>query len=101
MTEEMTPMTKEKTPKSVEEMEAEAAKEVITINRAQFIHAVADAMTDEPLGEITSKNPMLIMLFGVAQKVIWEKCVERIKSTDTTDKKEEKEDVDDGQIRSE
>lgn len=101
MTEEMTPMTKEKTPKSVAEMEAEAEKEVITINRAQFIHAVADAMTTEPLDEITSKNPMLIMLFGVVQRVIWEKCVERTKPTDTTDKKEEKEDVDDGQIRSE
>lgn len=94
-------MTEEKTPKSVADMEAEAAKEVITINRAQFIHAVADAMTSEPLDEITSKNPMLIMLFGVAQRVIWEKCVELTKPTDTTDKKEEKEDVDDGQIRSE
>lgn len=100
MTEEMTPMTKEKTPKSVAEMEAEAEKEVITINRAQFIHAVADAMTTEPLDEIVSKNPMLIMLFGVVQRVIWEKCVERTKPTDTTDKKEEKEDVDVGQIRS-
>lgn len=93
-------MTEEKTPKTVSEMEAEAEKEVITINRAQFIHAVADAMVSEPLDEITSKNPMLIMLFGVAQRVIWEKCVERTKPTDTTDKKEEKEDVEVGQIRS-
>lgn len=94
-------MTEEMTNKSVAEIEAEAEKEVITINRAQFIHAVADAVTDEPLDEIISKNPMLIMLFGVAQRVIWEKCVEITKPTDTTDKKEEKEDVDDGQIRSE
>ena len=93
-------MTEEKTPKTVSEMEAEAEKEVITINRAQFIHAVADAMTDEPLGELVAKNPMLIMLFGVVQRVIWEKCVERTQPTDTTDKKEEKEDVDVGQIRS-
>lgn len=94
-------VTEEKTHKTVAEMEAEAEKEVITINRAQFIHAVADAVTDEPLGEIISKNPMLIMLFGVAQRVIWEKCVKLTTQTDTTDKKEEKEDVDDGQIRSE
>ena len=100
MTEEMTPMTEEKTHKTVAEMEAEAEREVITINRAQFIHAVADAMTDEPLDGIIAKNPMLIMLFGVVQKVIWEKCVERTKPTDTTDKKEEKEDVEVGQIRS-
>lgn len=94
-------VTEEKTHKTVAEMEAEAEKGVITINRAQFIHAVADAVTDEPLGEIISKNPMLIMLFGVAQRVIWEKCVKLTTQTDTTDKKEEKEDVDDGQIRSE
>lgn len=94
-------MTEEKTNKSVAEMKAEAEKEVITINRAQFIRAVAYAMTSEPLDEITSKNPRLIMLFGVVQRVIWEKCVEITNPTDTTDKKEEKEDVDDGQIRSE
>lgn len=94
-------MTEEKTPKTVAEMEADLQKEVITINRAQFIRAAAGAMTAEPLDEIISKNPMLIMLFGVAQRVIWEKCVEITKPTDTTDKKEEKEDVDDGQIRSE
>lgn len=94
-------MTEEKTPKTVAEMEAEAEKEVITINRAQFIHAVVDAMTDEPLNELISKNPMMVMLFSVVQRVIWEKCVEHTKPTDTTDKKEEKEDVDDGQIRSE
>ena len=94
-------MTEEKTPKTVAEMEADLQKEVITINRAQFITAVAGAMTAEPLDEIISKNPMLIMLFGVAQRVIWERCVEITKPTDTTDKKEEKEDVDDGQIRSE
>ena len=94
-------MTEEKTPKSVAEIEAEAEKEVITINRAQFITAAAVAMTAEPLDEIIYKNPMLITLFGVAQRVIWEMCVEITKPTDTTDKKEEKEDVDDGQIRSE
>lgn len=94
-------MTEEKTNKSVAEMEAEAEKEVITINRAQFIEAMADVVTDEPISEIVSQNPMLIMLFGVAQRMLWEKCVELIKPTDPTDKKEEKEDVDDGQIRSE
>lgn len=93
--------TEEMTPKSVAEMEAELEKEVITINRAQFIRAVADAMTDEPLNELVSKNPMMVMLFSIVQRVIWEKCVVRVKPTDTADKKEEKEDVDDGQIRSE
>ena len=87
-------MTEEKAPMSVAEMEAELEREVITISRAQFIHAVADAMTDEPLGEMVAKNPMLIMLFGVVQRVIWEKCVERTKPTDTTDKNEEKEGTD-------
>lgn len=96
MTEEMTSMQSQ-----LGEALAEAKKEVITINRVQFIDAVADAVTDEPLGEIISKNPMLIMLFGVAQREIWEKCVKHTTKTDTTDKKEEKEDVDDGQIRSE
>lgn len=94
-------MTEEKTPKTVAETEADLQKEVITINRAQFIEAVADAVTDEPFGEIISKNPTLIVLFGVAQKMIWEKCVKLTTQTDTTDRKEEKEDVDDGQIRSE
>lgn len=98
MTEEMTPMTEERTPKTVAEMEADLQKEVITINHAQFIRATAAAMASEPLDEITSKNPMLIMLFGVAQRVIWDKCVEITQPTDTTDKKEEKEDVDVGQI---
>lgn len=96
MTEEKTPMTN-----LVAEAEAAMENEVLTINRRTFIEAVADAVTTEPLDEIISKNPMLIMLFGVVQRVIWEKCVERTKPTDTTDKKEEKEDVDDGQIRSE
>lgn len=94
-------MTEEKTHKSVDEIKVDLQKEVITINRDQFIKATAGAMTVEPLDEIISKNPMLIMLFGVAQSVIWEKCVELTKSADTPDKKEEKEDVDDGQIRSE
>ena len=100
MTDEKTPMTEEKTPMSIAEMEAELKKEVITISRDQFIRAGADAMTDEPLNELVSKNPVMIMLFGVVQRVIWEKCVERTQPTDTTDKKEEKEDVDVGQIRS-
>lgn len=94
-------MTEEKTNKSVAEMEAEAEKEVITINRAQFIEAMADVVTDEPISEIVSQNPMLIMIFAIVQRMLWEKCVELIKPTDPTDKKEEKEDVDDGQIRSE
>lgn len=95
MAEEKTPMTN-----LVAEAEAAMENEVLTINRRTFIEAVADAVTDEPLSEIISKNPMLIMLFGVAQRVIWEKCVKLTTQTDTTDKKEEKEDVDDGQIRS-
>lgn len=94
-------MTEEKTNKSVVEMEAEVEKEVITINRAQFIEAMADVVTDEPISEIVSQNPMLIMIFAIVQRMLWEKCVELIKPTDPTDKKEEKEDVDDGQIRSE
>ena len=93
-------MTEEKTPKTVSEIKAEAEKEVIIINRAQFIDAVADAMTDDTLGEIIAKNPMLIMLFCVAQQVIWEKCVERTKPNDTTDKKK-KEDIEYGKIWSE
>ena len=67
-------------------------KEVITINRVQFIRAVADAVTDEPINELVSENPMFIMLFSIMQRAIWEKCVNLTTSTEATDKKN-KEDI--------
>ena len=85
-------MLEEKTPKYVAEMEAELEEEVITINRLQFIRAVADAVTDEPLKELVSKNPILVMLFAIVQRAIWDKCVKLTTSTEATDKKN-KEDI--------
>ena len=93
-------MLEEKTPKYVAEMEAKLEKEVITINRVQFIRAVADAVTDEPINELVSENPMFIMLFSIMQRKIWNKCVKLTTNTDTTDKKK-KEDVEYGKIWSE
>ena len=93
-------MLEEKTPKYVDEMEAELEKEVITINRLQFVRAVADAVTDEPINEIVSKNPILIVLFSIMQREIWEKCVKLTTSTEATDKKN-KEDIEYGKIWSE
>ena len=80
-------MLEEKTPKHVAEMEAKLEKEVITINRLQFVRAVAAAVTDEPLKELVSKNPMLVMLFAVVQRAIWDKCVKNSTNTEATDKK--------------
>lgn len=91
-------MLEEKTTKYVAEMEDKLEEEVITINRLQFIRAVADAMTDEPINELVSKNPMLVMLFAILQREIWNKCVKL--TTNTTDKKK-KENVDYGKIWSE
>ena len=84
-------MLEEKIPtrKSMTEIEAAMENEVLTINHKQFIMAAADAATDEPLNELVRKNPMLIMLFSVIQRVIWDKCVELTTKTDTTNKKEE------------
>ena len=93
-------MLEEKTPKYVAEMEAKLEEEVITINRLQFIRAVADAVTDEPINELVSKNPMLVMLFAILQRAIWEKCVNLTTSTEATDKKN-KEDIEYGKIWSE
>ena len=81
-------------------MEAKLEKEVITINRVQFIRAVADAVTDEPINELVSENPMFIMLFSIMQRAIWEKCVNLTTSTEATDKKN-KEDIEYGKIWSE
>ena len=88
-------MLEEKIPtrKSITEIEAAMENEVLMINHRQFIMAAADAATDEPLNNLVRENPMLIMLFSVIQRVIWDKCVELTTKTDTTDKKEE-EDVD-------
>ena len=93
-------MLEEKTSKHVAEMEAKLEKEVITINRVQFIRAVADAVTDEPINELVSENPMFIMLFSIMQREIWNKCVKLTTSTEATDKKN-KEDVEYGKIWSE
>ena len=93
-------MVEEKTPKYVAEMEAKLEKEVITINRVQFIRAVADAVTDEPINELVSENPTFIMLFSIMQREIWNKCVKLTTNTDTTDKKK-KEDIEYGKIWSE
>ena len=93
-------MLEEKTPKHVAEMEAKLEKEVITINRVQFIRAVADAVTDEPINELVSENPMFIMLFSIMQRAIWEKCVNLTTSNEATDKKN-KEDIEYGKIWSE
>lgn len=93
-------MLEEKTPKYVAELEAKLEKEVITINRVQFIRAVADAVTDEPLKELISENPMFIMLFSIMQREIWNKCVKLTTNTDTADKKT-KEDIEYGKIWSE
>ena len=93
-------MLKEKTHKHVAEIEAKLEKEVITINRVQFIRAVADAVTDEPINELVSENPMFIMLFSIMQRAIWEKCVNLTTSTEATDKKN-KEDIEYGKIWSE
>ena len=76
---------------TLDEAVAAAEKEVLTINRAQFVEAVAEVVTEEPIGDIVSKNPMLIMLFGVMQRVLWEKCVELTTPHDITDNNEEKE----------
>ena len=93
-------MLEEKTHKHVAEIEAKLEKEVITINRVQFIRAVADAVTDEPINELVSENPMFIMLFSIMQRKIWEKCVNLTTSTEATDKKN-KEDIEYGKIWSE
>ena len=93
-------MLEEKTHKHVAEIEAKLEKEVITINRVQFIRAVADAVTDEPINELVSENPMFIMLFSIMQRAIWEKCVNLTTSTKATDKKN-KEDIEYGKIWSE
>ena len=85
-------MLEEKTPKYVAEMEAKLEKEVITINRLQFVRAVADAVTDEPINELVSKNLLLVMLFAIVQREIWNKCVNLSTSTEATDKKN-KEDI--------
>ena len=93
-------MLEEKTPKHVAEMEAKLEKEVITINRLQFVRAVADAVTDEPIKDIVCDNPMMVMLFSVVQRAIWDKCVKLTTSTEATDKKN-KEDIEYGKIWSE
>ena len=93
-------MLEEKTPKHVAEIEAKLEKEVITINRVQFIRAVADVVTDEPINELVSENPMFIMLFSIMQREIWNKCVKLTTSTEATDKKN-KEDIEYGKIWSE
>lgn len=93
-------MLEEKTSKHVAEIEAKLEKEVITINRVQFIRAVADAVTDEPINELVSENPMFIMLFSIMQRAIWEKCVNLTTSIEATDKKN-KEDIEYGKIWSE
>ena len=85
-------MVEEKTPNYLADMEAKLEKEVIIINRLQFINAVADAVTDEPLKEIVCNNPMMVMLFSIVQRAIWDKCVKITTNTDTTDKKN-KEDI--------
>lgn len=93
-------MVEEKTSKHIAEIEAKLEKEVITINRVQFIRAVADAVTDEPINELVSENPMFIMLFSIMQRQIWNKCVKLTTNTDITDKKN-KEDIEYGKIWSE
>ena len=85
-------MVEEKTPNYLADMEAKLEKEVIIINRLQFINAVADAVTDEPLKEIVCDNPMMIMLFSIVQRAIWDKCVKLTTNTEATDKTK-KEDV--------
>ena len=70
-------------------MEAKLEKEVITINRVQFIRAVADAVTDEPIKDIVCDNPMMVMLFSIVQRAIWDKCVKLTTNTEATDKNEE------------
>ena len=85
-------MVEEKTPNYLADMEAKLEKEVIIINRLQFINAVADAVTDEPLKDIVCDNPMMVMLFSIVQRAIWDKCVKITTNTDTTDKKN-KEDI--------
>ena len=82
-------MVEEKTPNYLADMEAKLEKEVIIINRLQFINAVADAVTDEPLKEIVCNNPMMVMLFSIVQRAIWDKCVKLTKNTEATDKNEE------------
>ena len=93
-------MLEEKISKHIAEMEAKLEKEVITINRLQFIRAAADAVTDEPINGIVSENPMLIMLFSIVQRAIWDKCVKLTTNTEATDKKK-KEDIEYGKIWSE
>ena len=93
-------MIEEKTSKYVADIEAKLEKEVITINRVQFIRAVADAVTDEPINELVSENPMFIMLFSIMQREIWNKCVNLTTSNEATDKKN-KEDIEYGKIWSE
>ena len=87
-------MLEEKIPtrKSITEIEAAMENEVLTINRKQFIMAAADAVTDEPIKDIVCDNPMMVMLFSVVQRAIWDKCVKITTNTDTTDKKN-KEDI--------
>ena len=82
-------MVEEKTPNYLADMEAKLEKEVIIINRLQFISAVADAVTDEPLKDIVCDNPMMVMLFSIVQRAIWDKCVKLTTNTEATDKNEE------------
>ena len=93
-------MLEEKTPNHVAEMEAKLEKEVITINRVQFIREEADAVTDEPLKAIVCDNPMMVMLFSIVQRAIWDKCVNLTTNTEATDKNN-KEDIEYGKIWSE
>ena len=85
-------MVEEKTPNYLADMEAKLEKEVITINRLQFVRAAADAVTDEPIKDIVRDNPMMVMLFSIVQRAIWDKCVKLTTNTEATDKTK-KEDV--------
>ena len=82
-------MIEEKTPKHIAEIEARFEKEVIIINRLQFIRAVADAVTDEPLKDIVCDHPMMVMRFSIVQRGSWDKCVKLTTNTEATDKNEE------------
>ena len=93
-------MVEEKTTNYLADMEAKLEKEVIIINRLQYINAVADPVTDEPLKDIVCDNRMMVMLFSVVQRAIWDKCVKLTTNTEATDKKN-KEDIEYGKIWSE
>ena len=67
-----------------------AKKDVIIINRSQFIEAFAETVFLEPAHLLVEKSPMMIMLFTIMQGQLWEQLVKSATPKDNLDNTEEK-----------